>query len=95
VGEHVILVCDSVSCLICGYDTIKRKISDILGIEPGESTKDNLFTLLTIPCLGACEHAPALMIDSELYWDLDSRKIEEILNIYKNGYRENGKTADQ
>lgn len=95
VGKHVILVCDSVSCLICGYDTIKRRIHDILGINPGETTADNMFTLLPIPCLGACEKAPALMIDDELYGDLDSEKIEEILKLYKKGYEYNANTADR
>lgn len=83
VGEHVILMCDSVSCWIMGYDNLKDHLNKKLNIDIGQTTEDGKFTLLTIPCLGACERAPAMMIDNELYGDLTPGKIDEILEKYK------------
>jgi len=79
VGKHVILVCDSVSCWIMGHERILQHLQDRLGIVLGETTADGIFTLLPIVCLGACDQAPAMMIDDELYGDLDPAKIDEIL----------------
>ena len=83
VGRHVILVCDSVSCWIMGYPNIVRYMNDKLGIKFGETTKDDRFTLLPIPCLGTCDHAPALMIDNDLHRDLSPENIDKILEKYK------------
>jgi NADH-quinone oxidoreductase subunit E len=82
VGKHVILVCDSVSCWIMGYERILQHLQDRLGIVLGETTADGLFTLLPIVCLGACDQAPAMMIDDELYGNLDEEKIDEILTNF-------------
>jgi NADH-quinone oxidoreductase subunit E len=82
VGKHVILICDSVSCWIMGYEDLRRHLIERLGINLGETTTDGRFTMLPIACLGTCDHAPALMIDNELYRDLDSQKIDQILEKY-------------
>ncbi len=82
VGRHVILVCDSVSCWIMGYGTIVNHLENRLGIGLGETTGDGRFTLLPNVCLGACDRAPAMMIDDELYGDLDAEKIDKILASY-------------
>lgn len=83
VGRHIILICDSVSCWIMGFGKIRDHLSHRLGIEMGETTPDGRFTLLPVECLGACDHAPAIIIDDQLYWDLDQKKIETILENYK------------
>ena len=83
VGRHVILVCDSISCWVLGYERLVKHISEKLGIGWGETTSDNRFTLLPIPCLGTCDRAPALMIDNDLHRDLNEEKLDEILNRYK------------
>ena len=82
VGKHVILVCDSVSCWVMGYDGIREQLTHRLGIQLGETSADGRFTLLPVACLGACDHAPALMIDNDLYRDLDSKQVDEILAKY-------------
>ncbi len=79
VGRHVIHVCDSVSCWIVGYEAIRDHLSRRLGIGYGETTPDGRITLLPIVCLGACDHAPAMMVDRTLYGDLDAEKIDAIL----------------
>jgi NADH-quinone oxidoreductase subunit E len=83
VGKHVILVCDSVSCWITGYDSVQECLTRILGIIPGETTEDGRFTLLPIACLGACDQGPAIMVDGALYTDLDPEKIEAVIGKYR------------
>jgi NADH-quinone oxidoreductase subunit E len=82
VGKHVILVCDSVSCWIMGYSGVREQLTHRLSIRPGETSADGRFTLLPIACLGTCDHAPALMIDDDLYRDLDPKAVDEILARY-------------
>jgi len=83
VGRHVILVCNSVSCWIMGYEQVRQHLMSRLGIRLGETTGDGRFTLLPIVCLGACDHAPALIIDDDLHGDLDAAKIDDILERYQ------------
>jgi NADH-quinone oxidoreductase subunit E len=83
VGKHVILLCDSVSCWIMGYPNIRQKLNEELGIDFGETTPDGQFTMLPIVCLGDCDHAPAMMVDGDLYHDLDADKILPILEKYR------------
>ncbi len=84
VGKHVILLCDSVSCWILGKDRVLDHLRLRLGIDLGQTTADNRFTLLTIPCLGACDRAPAMMIDTTLYGPLTPESIDGILSKYRN-----------
>ena len=79
VGKKVIRICDSVSCFIMGYDKIRAQIEQKLGIQLGQTTPDQEFTLLPTPCLGTCDHAPALMINNELFRDLTEEHLIEIL----------------
>src|SRR5580692_1944891 len=83
VGRHVIMVCDSVSCWIMGCDRVQKYLSERLGIQFGQTTPDDRFTLLPIVCLGCCDHAPAMMVDADLHSDLDPRKIDTELEKYK------------
>ncbi len=83
VGKHIILMCNSVSCWIMGYDNLREHLAQRLGIQLGQTTADGMFTLLPIPCLGTCDHAPALMIDNDLYRDLDPGKLDNILEKYR------------
>jgi NADH-quinone oxidoreductase subunit E len=83
VGRHVILICDGMSCLIMGYETLYRYISKKLGISFGETTADGRFTLLPISCLGDCDHAPSMMINDELFNLLTIDRIEELLEKYQ------------
>ena len=83
VGRHVVLVCDSVSCWIMGYDRIREQLSKKLGVQLGETTPDKRFTLLPIVCLGACDHAPVMMVDADLHRDLQAEKLDQVLDKYK------------
>jgi NADH-quinone oxidoreductase subunit E len=83
VGRHVILICDSVSCWIMGYDNLLGHLRSCLGIDLGETTPDGRFTLLPSVCLGACDHAPVMMIDDDLHLDLTAERIDQILAGYE------------
>jgi NADH-quinone oxidoreductase subunit E len=93
VGRHVILLCDSVSCWIMGYVQLREHLQARLGINFGETSRDGQFTLLPIPCLGTCDHAPALMIGDELYRDLSPEKLDGILAGYRRRSDGDGATA--
>jgi len=83
VGRNVIMVCDSVSCWIMGYERLRRNLAERLGIEMGETTPDGRFTLLPIVCLGACDHAPTMMVNQDLHRDVAPEQLEGILERYK------------
>src|SRR3989338_10736598 len=75
VGKKVVRICDSVSCFVMGYDKIKAKIEQELGIKLGQTTPDQEFTLLPTPCLGTCDRAPALMVNDALFRDLTEENV--------------------
>jgi NADH-quinone oxidoreductase subunit E len=83
VGRNVILLCDSVSCMIMDYETLYKYISKKLGIVFGETTADERFTLLPISCLGDCDNAPAMMINSDHFNNLTIDKVNTLLDSYK------------
>ena len=83
VGRHVILLCDSISCYVMEYGKIYAALQEKLKIQFGETTADNCFTLLPNACLGCCDHAPALMIDDDLYRNLTVEMLDPILQKYK------------
>ena len=80
VGEKVILLCNSISCWIKGCDKLQRQITDTLGIELGETSADQRFTLLPVPCLGACDKAPVMMVGEDLYEDLTEQTLREVFD---------------
>ncbi|HEU0265722.1 MAG TPA: NADH-quinone oxidoreductase subunit NuoE [Geobacterales bacterium] len=79
VGKRVIHLCDSISCWSTGSETLLHHLSHKLGIAPGETTKDGLFTLLPCACLGNCGEGPTMMIDNTLYGPVTLERVEEIL----------------
>ena len=82
VGRHVILLCDSISCFVMGYKNIYEALQQKLKIKFGETTADQRFTLLPNACLGCCDHAPALIVNGDLYTDISIEKLDDILLKY-------------
>jgi len=82
VGRHVILLCDSVSCHLTGYDALREHLASRLGIGLGQTTADGRFTLLPVACLGLCEQAPAMMVDEDVHGNLTPQKVDEVLARY-------------
>ncbi len=83
VGRHIALICDSVSCWIMGHEKLCQALTARLNVSLGETTADNRFTVLPIVCLGACDHAPAMMIDDDLHLDVKPDQLDSVLDNYK------------
>ncbi len=83
VGKHVIMLCNSMSCYVMGYERIRQSIKDKLQVDFGETTSDGVFTLLPIVCLGICDHAPAMMVDEDTYTHLDPENVGMVLDTYR------------
>lgn len=79
VGKHVAMICDSVSCWIMGYEQLRDHMCNRLGISMGNTTGDGNLTLLPIVCLGACDHAPTMLVDGELHTDLNQERVDQLL----------------
>lgn len=80
VGKYHIQICSNLTCSLLGAQTLIDYLKEKLGIELGETTEDKKFTLTTVECLGACEHAPCMMINYDYYGNLDKKTIDEILD---------------
>jgi NADH-quinone oxidoreductase subunit E len=76
VGDRVILLCNSISCWIKGCDNLQKKISDQLGIDLGQTTADNRYTLLPVTCLGACDKAPVMMVGDDLHENVTDQDMQ-------------------
>lgn len=85
VGRLVIHVCDSISCWTMGGESLLQHLSQQLGINPGETTADGLFTLLPCCCLGNCRDAPAMMIGDTLYGRVTPERAMEIIDYERKG----------
>ena len=83
VGRHVIAICDSMVCWSLGYDPLRELLQMKLGIAFGETTKDNRFTLLPAACLGACDRAPAMLVDEALHGPVTAETVDIILDKYR------------
>jgi NADH-quinone oxidoreductase subunit E len=78
-GINTIKVCKCVPCDIKNAQGIISSIKKEIGIGPGETTVDGKFSLEVVNCIGACDHAPAMLINDELFGDLTHQKIARIL----------------
>ncbi len=83
VGKYHIQVCHNLTCTLMGAETIVEYIEKKLGITVGETTKDGLFTLSEVECLGACGTAPVMQVNDTYYEQLTPEKIDQILEELK------------
>ena len=79
VGKHMFEVCQTGPCMLNGSDDIVKYIYDKLGIKPGETTADGLFTLKTVECLGACGYAPMMQMGEHYREHLTKEKVDAIV----------------
>jgi len=83
-GKHVINVCTGTACYVKGAPKVIQMFEEELSIKMGETTKDGLFTLTSVRCVGACSLAPVFVIDNETYGRVDTRKkLVKILDTYR------------
>jgi NADH-quinone oxidoreductase subunit E len=80
VGKYMFEVCQTGPCMLNGSDNIITYITDKLGIKPGETTSDGLFTLKTVECLGACGYAPMMQLGKTYREHLTKDKVDSIID---------------
>ena len=85
VGKYFIQMCRTTPCWLRGSDNLMKIAKEITGCEIGETSKDNLFTLVEVECLGACCNAPMVQINDDYYEDLDDHNFKELLFNLKKG----------
>ena len=82
-GKYVIGVCLGTACYVKGGQQIIDKFSELLGIKPGETTEDGLFTLSALRCIGACSIAPAVNINGKVYPKMTVDKVIKVVEEYR------------
>jgi NADH-quinone oxidoreductase E subunit len=83
VGRHKIYVCTNVSCSLLGAEQILEFLASRLGIRPGETTPDGLFSLFEAECLGSCGTAPMMQVDDRYYENLTEAAVDDILDALR------------
>jgi len=83
VGRHKIEICTNVSCMLRDSEKLLKHIESKLHIQAGETTPDHRFTLVEAECLGSCGTAPMMQVGDKYYENLDTAKIDTILNGLK------------
>lgn len=78
-GRYTIWVCQSISCEIMGHNKLLDKLTDVLGIVPGQTTEDGKFTLMHVECIGSCGGAPVALVNEKLHQNLTADNVEQIL----------------
>jgi NADH-quinone oxidoreductase subunit E len=85
VGKYLIQICTTTPCWLQGSDSVLNACRDRLGIEPGETTEDGLFTLMEVECLGSCVSAPVVQINDDYYEDVSGNSMIGILDALIEG----------
>ena len=82
-GRNVIKICKSLPCYLRNCQTIIKSVEQEIGIKPSETTPDGRFSFQLVNCIGACDKAPAMMINNDVHVDLTPSKVSRILKAYK------------
>ena len=82
-GKYLIMVCDNISCALCGADSLIKYLEEKLQIRLGETTPDNLFTLQSAECLAGCSAAPMMQVNHAYYENLTRKKIDELIETWR------------
>jgi len=84
VGKNIVMVCQGTACHVMGGARILEEVVSQLGVQPGETTKDGVFTLERVACIGACALAPAMVVNKDTHGRMKAEKVTEILNAARN-----------
>ena len=82
-GRNIIRICKSLPCYLKNSQMVIESVAAELGIKPGETTPDGAFSFELTNCIGACDRAPAMLINSDVHGELTPVKISKILKSYK------------
>ena len=83
-GKYVVGVCLGTACYVKGSQLVIDKFEELLGIKPGETSSDGLFTLDALRCVGACAIAPAVSINGKVHPMVQVSQVEKIINDIRN-----------
>ena len=83
IGKHKVSVCLGTACYVRGSQDILDKCEEVLKIKDGETTEDGFYSLDTVRCVGCCALAPLLMIDEQIFGNLEPKDVEGILNKFR------------
>ena len=83
VAKHLVQICRTTPCWLCGSDDVTRAIREATGAGPGETKGD--FTVVEVECLGACVNAPMVQINDDYYEDLDYERTLQVIEALKRG----------
>ena len=83
-GKYVIGCCLGTACYVKGAQLVLDKFSEILGIAPGQTTSDGMFTLDALRCIGACGIAPAVTINGKVYPKMKVGDVQGVIDEYRN-----------
>jgi NADH-quinone oxidoreductase E subunit len=84
-GKYHLQVCRNISCHMAGAPALLGRLKEKLGIEEGETTRDGLFTLSAVECLGACGAAPVMQVNADYFEKLTPEKLDALLEDFKHG----------
>jgi NADH:ubiquinone oxidoreductase subunit E len=82
-GRNVIRICRSVPCYLKENQAVIETVETEIGIKPGETSPDSRFSFELVNCIGVCDRAPAMLVNSDVHVDLTPSKILQILQSYK------------
>ncbi len=82
-GKHHIQVCRGTACHVKGSAAVLEALKRALKIEPGQTTRDGLFSLEVVACIGACGLAPVIRVDEEYYAGMTADKVRKVLDSYR------------
>jgi NADH-quinone oxidoreductase subunit E len=82
-GQHVVQFCESAPCHVVGGREVFQALQDQLGLEPGQTSQDGKWSLVTVSCLGVCGIGPVIIIDEQMYGSVTPAQIPEILARYQ------------
>lgn len=83
-GKYHIMVCRGTACHVKGSLQTLNMVEEVLKIKPGQTTKDGLFSLETVACMGACSIAPVISINGEFYGEMTPEKLKKLISSIKN-----------
>jgi NADH-quinone oxidoreductase subunit E len=84
-GKNIVMVCQGTACHVMGGARVLQEVQTQLGVVPGQTTKDRVFTLERVACIGACALAPAMVVNKDTFGRMRAEKVTAILDGYRQG----------
>jgi NADH-quinone oxidoreductase E subunit len=82
-GRHMVQLCTNIACMLFGAETLLEILEERFDLRPGQTSGDGRFSLLVMECIGACDQAPAMVVDSELHQVTDADSLLSVLEGYE------------